>query len=214
MTPILYSFRRCPYAIRARLAIASSGQEVKLREILLRDKPAAFLAASPSATVPCLVTETEVIDESLDVMKWALNQSDPEDLLSMPDEGHALIDRCDGPFKQALDRTKYASRHPDHDPEIERAKAMGILSDLTPRLDRHRFLFGPKASLADLAVLPFLRQFAMIDKARFDHDAPDQVRIWLDNFLESQRLADVMQKFPVWSEGDEPLRFPVGRTTP
>ncbi|MBU2487130.1 MAG: glutathione S-transferase N-terminal domain-containing protein, partial [Alphaproteobacteria bacterium] len=112
MKPVLYSFRRCPYAMRARLAVASAGVEVELREILLRDKPAAFLAASPSATVPCLVTDSGVIDESLDVMLWALTQNDPEGWLQMPEAGHDWITRADGPFKQALDRTKYANRYP------------------------------------------------------------------------------------------------------
>ena len=113
--PILYSFRRCPYAIRARLALLVSEQRVELREVVLRDKPKEFLDVSPSATVPCLVEESSSIDESLDVMKWALHRSDPDAWLDMPDTGWDWITRCDGPFKHALDRTKYASRYPDQD---------------------------------------------------------------------------------------------------
>ncbi len=124
MTPILYSFRRCPYAIRARLALASAGVRVELREVVLRDKPQAFLDASPSATVPCLVVAGQVVDESLDIMLWALRQADPEGLLTDP--AFDLIARFDGPFKQALDRTKYAVRHPDSDPEQTRAQAMAL----------------------------------------------------------------------------------------
>ncbi|UWP98233.1 glutathione S-transferase [Aliiroseovarius crassostreae] len=208
MRPVLYSFRRCPYAIRARLAIASAGTQVELREILLREKPPAFLAKSPSATVPCLVTEDGVIDESLDIMKWALDQSDPEGLLQMPQEGHALIARFDGPFKKALDHTKYAVRHPDRDPEAERTRAMEIIGELTESLEKNTWLFGATPSLADFAILPFLRQFAMIDKPRFDREADASTREWLDSFINSQRLLNVMTKYTLWKEGDPVLLFP------
>lgn len=207
MTPILYSFRRCPYAIRARLAIASSGVQVELREILLRDKPPAFLEASPSATVPCLVLEDRVLDESFDIMRWALEQSDPEDLLQMPDAGFDLIQMFDGPFKRALDLTKYAVRHPDSDPEITRAEAMEILGGLEDQL-AEGWLYGPLPTLADLAILPFLRQFANIDKSRFDSEVTPHVSAWLETFLASDRLAFVMKKNPVWADGDAPLLFP------
>ena len=110
MIPILYSFRRCPYAIRARLSLAVSGQRVEIREVLLRDKAPEFLAASPSATVPCLDFGDHVLDESLEVMAWALGQQDPDGWLDMPAEGHSLIAEADGPFKDALDRTKYHTR--------------------------------------------------------------------------------------------------------
>ncbi|WP_424941320.1 glutathione S-transferase [Aliiroseovarius sp. S253] len=207
MMPILYSFRRCPYAIRARLAIASAGVQVELREILLRDKPAAFLDASPSATVPCLVANDQKIDESLDVMKWALAQSDPEDLLRMPDAGHNLIETFDGPFKNALDLTKYAVRHPDSDPDLTRAEAMNILGGLEAQLSEG-WLFGAHPTLADLATLPFVRQFANINKPRFDSEVTPNVSAWLETFLASERLNFVMTKNPVWSDGDTPLLFP------
>jgi glutathione S-transferase len=203
MTPLLYSFRRCPYAIRARLALHVSGQRVEIREVLLRDKAPAFLAASPSATVPCLVTAEETLDESLDVMTWALRQHDPEAWLEMPSEGHDLIAQADGPFKQALDRTKYHTRY-GSDPEAERAKAMAFLRSLTPR----PFLFGAKPSLADMALLPFVRQFAFIDKPRFDAEAPKDLSDWLETFLASDRFNAVMPKLPVWQEGDAPRHFP------
>jgi glutathione S-transferase len=207
MRPILYSFRRCPYAIRARLAIASSGVQVELREILLRDKPAAFLGASPSATVPCLVFNSGVLDESIDIMQWALGQSDPEGLLSMPQGGFDLIQMFDGPFKRALDLTKYAVRHPDSDPEITRAKAMEMLGGLEDQL-ADGWLYGPQPTLADLATLPFVRQFAMIDKTRFDGEVKPHVSAGLETFLASDRLAFVMKKNPVWADGDAPLMFP------
>ncbi|SMR82461.1 Glutathione S-transferase [Aliiroseovarius halocynthiae] len=207
MKPILYSFRRCPYAIRARLAIASAGVPVELREILLRDKPAAFLDASPSATVPCLVSNSGVLDESLDVMTWALGQSDPEDLLNMPDAGHDLIQMFDGPFKRALDLTKYAVRHPDSDPDVTRADAMKMLATLEDQL-ADGWLFGARPTLADLAALPFVRQFANIDKPRFDTEATRHVSAWLETFLASDRLNFVMRKYAVWAEGDAPVTFP------
>lgn len=207
MTAILYSFRRCPYAIRARLAIASAGVQVELREILLRDKPPAFLKASPSATVPCLVLEDHVLDESFDIMRWALEQSDPEGLLQMPDDGFELIQMFDGPFKRALDLTKYAVRHPDSDPEITRADAMTMLTGLEDQLSEG-WLFGPRPSLADLATLPFLRQFANIDKPRFNSEVTPNVSAWLETFLASERLSFVMKKHPVWTDKDAPLHFP------
>lgn len=205
MNPILYSFRRCPYAIRARLALASSGVQVELREVVLRNKPQAFLEVSPSATVPCLVAGDQVLDESFDIMEWALNQADPEGLLAR--SGHDLIAQFDGPFKQALDLTKYAVRHPDSDPEVTRGQAMQMLATTEDQL-ASGWLFGPHPGLADLAILPFVRQFAMIDKARFDREATPRVSAWLDGFLTSERLANVMQKRPAWALGDAPTRFP------
>ncbi|MEH6725182.1 MAG: glutathione S-transferase N-terminal domain-containing protein, partial [Hyphomicrobiales bacterium] len=146
--PILYSFRRCPYAMRARLAIASAGFKVELREILLKDKAPEFITASPKATVPVLVLpDGRIIEESLDVMLHVLGQSDPENLLT-PTTGSlaemlALIADNDGPFKSALDRYKYANRYEGADPITERNKAARFLQQLDDRLTSHNgFLFG------------------------------------------------------------------------
>ena len=206
-TPILYSFRRCPYAIRARLAIASAGVRVSLREVVLRDKPAEFLAASPTGTVPCLVTEAGAIDESRDIMIWALSQNDPEGWLDMPENGIALIEACEGPFKRALDRTKYHTRYEDADPEVERAKANAWLCDLNAQLAGNDFLYGA-ATLADYAILPFVRQFAFIDKARFDGEDWPHLSRWLEAFLASDRFAAVMPKYEQWRAGNESVSFP------
>lgn len=203
---ILYSFRRCPYAMRARLAIASSGLAPEHREIVLRDKAPEFLKASPKGTVPVVVSDGTVIEESLVVMKWALGQSDPENLLAMPDTGHALIEQNDTSFKRALDRTKYSSRV-DSDPEVERANAQPFLETLAQQLGENDYLFGARASLADLAILPFIRQFAHIDRGRFDLDAPGAVKHWLDRFLHSDRFTSIMQKYPKWQAGDKPILF-------
>ncbi|MGH1331392.1 MAG: glutathione S-transferase [Paracoccaceae bacterium] len=205
MPPVLYSFRRCPYAMRARLALASAGVEVALREIVLRDKAAAFLATSPSATVPCLAYEGGVIDESLDVMKWALAQSDPEGWLDMPAAGWDWIARCDGPFKEALDRTKYAVRYPDENALEQRDLAAVFLSDLEAQMGAWIFA---RASLADYAILPFVRQFANVDRAWFDAQPWPNVQAWLARFLASARFEGIMQKYTKWEEGDAPLYFP------
>lgn len=202
--PILWSFRRCPYAMRARMAVLSAGLEVELREILLRDKPQAFLRASPSATVPNLQAGDLVLDESLDIMLWALGQSDPHGLLNMPEAGRALIAQNDGPFKAALDHTKYATRYPDLDPQSERAKASEFIQLLNTRLTERAFLMGDKPTLADIAIFPFVRQFANIDRAWFEAQPWPQVLLWLDGFLQSADFQTAMEKAPVWEEGARP----------
>lgn len=207
-TPILYSFRRCPYAIRARLAIASAGIVVELREVLLRDKALEFLEASPSATVPCLKSGDLVIDESFDIMLWALEQNDPENLLNMPPEGKILIDTTDGPFKTTLDRYKYHIRYENCDRDAERSKASTHLGDLNARLAGQDWLFGNRPSLADLAILPFIRQFAFTDKAWFDAQGWPNLQRALETFLTSQRFTSVMTKYPKWQTEDASTFFP------
>lgn len=208
--PILWSFRRCPYAMRARLAIASAGVSVELREIVLRDKPAAFLATSHSGTVPCLDTGKEVIDESLDIMLWALRHADPEGLLAMPEAGFDLIATSDGPFKAALDRYKYAVRFDDVDIGAEQEKAALFLRKLEDRLVGQSWLFGARPSLADLAILPFVRQFAHVDLPWFEAQEWTGVAGWLDRFKTSERFASIMRKCPAWKAGDKPVAFPEG----
>lgn len=205
--PILWSFRRCPYAMRTRLAIRASGTQVELREILLRDKPESFLATSPKGTVPVLDTGNAVIAESRDIMLWALGRKDPEGWLDMPAEGHSLIDQCDGPFKQALDHTKYAVRYPDLDPVKERENAMVFLRDLNDRLTGTPFLTGTHRRLADMAILPFVRQFANIDRAWFDAQGLGPLCRWLDHFLQSDGFTAVMVKYPPWQAGQDRVLF-------
>lgn len=206
MKPILYSFRRCPYAMRARLAVAAAGVGVELREILLKDKPEAFLAVSESGTVPSLVTADGVIDESFDIMLWALKQNDPQRWLTMPDEGFDWITRADGPFKQALDRTKYETRYRDSDPSQQRDIAAGFLSDLDAQITH--WMYDDHPTLADYAILPFVRQFAFIDKAWFDAQAWPNLQGWLERFLTSKGFEAMMLKYPPWKEGDAPVSFP------
>jgi glutathione S-transferase len=205
MAPILYSFRRCPYAMRARLAVASAGVQVELREVVLREKPATFLDASESSTVPCLVTDQGAIDESLDIMKWALAAHDPDQWLDMPEAGWALIADADGPFKNALDRTKYATRYPDEDADEHRVIAAAFLARLDGMISEWLF---DRPSIADFAILPFVRQFAFIDKPWFDAQPWPNLHGWLAKFLVSGAFEDIMQKYPQWGDGDKVTYFP------
>jgi len=211
--PVLYSFRRCPYAMRARLALAVSGQACELREVVLRNKPAALLQASPKGTVPVLVlTDGQVLDQSLDIMCWALARNDPAAWLT-PSHGTvndmlALIAECDGPFKQALDRTKYPSRYPGVDPAVSRAEAMQWLQRLEARLQSQPFLVGDHTALADMAIAPFVRQFAAIDVDWWQAQPWPQVQQWLAQWQNGALLASVMEKLPPWVEGTAGVVFP------
>ncbi len=187
---LLYSFRRCPYAMRARMALAASGLEVRIREILLRDKPPEMLAASPKGTVPVLVrTDGSVLDESRDIMHWALAQNDPEGWLRADEtETARLIQQNDGPFKHALDRYKYPERHKT-DGAAHRASAMDILSNLAARLEaKGGQLLGPAPTLADIATFPFVRQFAATDVAFWQAHAPASLQAWLGGHVSSARF--------------------------
>ena len=205
-TPILWSFRRCPYAMRARLAIKASGAQVELREILLRDKPAAMLEASPKGTVPVLETETGVVDESFDVMRWALSQSDPQSWLKMPDAGFDLIAEADGPFKSALDRYKYHVRHVDGTREAAQSEGAAFLWKLDGMLADQEWLYGSQ-SLADMAILPFVRQFANTDRAWFDAQDWENLLRWLNAFTASDAFVAVMGKYTPWQSGEDGVPF-------
>lgn len=195
-TPVLYSFRRCPYAMRARLALAVSGVRYELREVKLSDKPAAMLALSPKATVPVLhLADGRVIDESLNIMRWALAAHDPEAWLSRDDP--ALIAANDGGFKHDLDRYKYPERH-GSDARAHRESGLTFLAVLERRLAVERHLCGAQRGLADAAILPFVRQFAGVDPAWFAHQPLAGVQTWLAGHLESDLFAAIMTLRPRW----------------
>jgi glutathione S-transferase len=203
--PILYSFRRCPYAIRARLALLVSGQTVELREVVLRDKPEALRNASPKATVPVLVLpDGQVIDQSLDIMLWALGRSDPENWMAAHDA--ALIAVNDGPFKHHLDRSKYPERH-GGDAATHHMAAIDLLHKLEERLGRTTQLCGATRGLTDMAIFPFVRQFAAIDPGWFAVQSLPHVRRWLDHHLASSLFAEAMLRVAPWQDGDEPTTF-------
>ena len=215
-TPVLYSFRRCPYAMRARLAIRVAGFQCELREIVLRDKAPELLAVSPKATVPVLVLpDDNVLEESLEIMAHVLGKNDPDNWL--PKEGNRqavmeLIAENDGPFKSHLDRTKYANRFAAKGEQVdvigERAGAMSFIGKLDQLLSEQAFLGGNEANLADMAILPFVRQFAHIDIEWFRAQPIDHVIRWLDAFLASGAFNSIMSKYDKWQAGQPPVRFP------
>lgn len=211
--PVLYSFRRCPFAMRARLAIAASGQICELREVLLRNKPAALLKASPKATVPVLVdVDGQVIDQSLDIMLWALRRNDPGAWLAPTlcdlEDMLALVAECDGEFKTHLDRYKYPQRYDEPNADEHRGRAADWLGRLDVRLKGSSFLFGTHAALADMAIAPFVRQFAHVDSAWFQAQPWPNLHAWLDAWLASELFARVMQKYPPWQPETAGIRFP------
>lgn len=211
--PVLYSFRRCPYAMRARLALLASGTRVQLREVVLKDKPAALLEASPKGTVPVMVLAGgEVIDQSLNIMLKVLRDHDPSQWLPA-DEGtleHSLnlITRCDGGFKQDLDRYKYPHRFHLPDGLANRAQGASFLIALNEMLSVQDFLHGPHWGLADAAIAPFVRQFAHTDTDWFSAQPWVALQHWLQAFEASDTFARCMLKVPAWKEGDEVIWFP------
>lgn len=192
--PILYSFRRCPYAMRARLAVRISGLAVDRVEVKLRDKPPAMLAASPKGTVPVLVLpDGLVIDESLDIMRHALAFADPEDWLAREDA--AVISVNDGTFKHHLDRYKYPERH-GSDPFTHRAAGLDWLRALNDRLAAQANIGGEGRGLTDMAVMPFVRQFAAVDRDWFDAQDIPHLQRWLATHMSSPLFVAVMERAP------------------
>ncbi|XZG70130.1 glutathione S-transferase [Chitinibacteraceae bacterium HSL-7] len=197
MVNTLYTFRRCPYAIRARLAIVVAGVKLDQVEVDLKAKPDGMLRASPKGTVPVLVcADGCVIDQSMDIMRWALSQHDPEQWLGIALAASVeLIEANDTAFKPLLDRYKYAERHPEHSREEHRAFAMDWLSNLEARLTAQPYLLGNSATLADAALMPFVRQFAGVEPAWFAGcNELAQVRRWLNQWLGSDWMQQVMAK--------------------
>lgn len=216
--PILYSFRRCPYAIRARLALCQAGVPVQLREVDLRHKPAALLAVSPAATVPVLDGGPgAVLVHSLDIMRWALRQHDPDHWLTRGDAAlnQQLVDTNDRDFKQALDRYKYANRHPDRTQAEYREEAVAcLIAPLEAALTGQDYLGGELAGWADAAIFPFVRQFAGVDPAWWQTAPWPATRRWLERWQQGRLFADCMHKYAVWEPSASPVRFPPGFSAP
>ena len=193
---LLYSYRRCPYAMRARMALSYAGIAYQLHDISLKDKPAGLLAVSPKGTVPVLVLpDGRVLEQSLDIMHWALQQHDPSRWLDIDrDNSQALISENDGAFKQALDKYKYASRFPEQSAASYRSQAEVFLQKLEQALQDQPFLSGAHLSLTDVAIFPFLRQFAAVDANWFAQAAYPKLKAWLQARLESSLFLVVMAK--------------------
>jgi glutathione S-transferase len=202
----LYSYRRCPYAMRARMALRYSSISVEIREISLRDKPATMLQASPKGTVPVLVLPNgAVLEESIDIMRWALQQQDSEDWQRLKQPAlQAVIDKLisenDGTFKRMLDRYKYPDRFAEQSQAEYRAQGEVFLQLLEDRLNSETFLLGDSLSLADVAIFPFIRQFAAVDPAWFELSPYPKLRVWLATLVASDLFTSVMEKYPTWRE--------------
>jgi glutathione S-transferase len=193
--------------MRARLAIISSEVQVVIREVSLKNKPEELLRISPQFTVPCLETPTKTISESMDIMFWALQKNDPEFLLDMPKDGQNIISYNDNQFKKTLDRTKYQTKLINVDIAKERKVASEFLNQLDNLLTK-TFLFGDKKTLADIAILPFIRQYAFIDRAWFKEQNWTNVINWLDRFLTSPSFVAIQTKYPIWVQNQDPVIFP------
>lgn len=207
--PVLYSFRRCPYAIRARMALAVAGITVELREVVLRDKPEEMIAVSAKGTVPVLaLPDGTVIDESLDVMYWALRQRDPNGWLDHTDDAAHWLARCDDEFKYWLDRYKYADRHPEQTKDFYQSQALLFVDELEQALAETPYLLGERAGIADVGVFPFIRQFAGVDPDWWADAAYPATRLWLDTWLNSPLFTGVMKKYPPWTSDTTGPVFP------
>lgn len=211
----LYSFRRCPYAMRARLGILFAELQVELREIVLKNKPAPMLEISPKGTVPVLElinpdgSQQQVIEESREILEWALEQHDPQGLLNTDlASAKALIDQNDNKFKLWLDRYKYADRYPELTQQDYRQKGEVFLQSLETLLTKNKYLLGDTISLADIGIMPFVRQFAHVDRDVFYSLPYPYLQAWLKDWLDHPKFQQVMVKFQPWQAGDEQVVFP------
>lgn len=208
--PILYSFRRCPYAIRARMTLVYSRMQCEIREIVLRDKPQSMLDISPKGTVPVLfLSDKKIFEESLDIITWALNDNDPDDWLCQSQKNkqvqiEKLIKKNDEEFKIYLDRYKYPNRYDTtKSAEYYREQAEEFVQQLEDKLKKNRYLFGDKLSLADIAIFPFIRQFINVDKQWFHSSVYQAVLCWKNKLEESELFIQAMKKYPVWQRNLE-----------
>lgn len=215
--PILYSLQNCPYAIRARLALLLSEQTVQIRAVVMKNKPDEMLAISPKGTVPILLLEeageTQVIDESLDIMLWALGRNDPNGVL-YPQQASALpqmlelIEEYDNEFKPRLEKYKHAKRFHEPSQEYDRRQCEPFVQRLEQRLQQHEFLMGPSAGLLDYALLPFIRQFARVSRQLYSQGPYANLQRWLSYHLQSRLFSKAMTKYPLWLDQREVCLFP------
>ncbi|WP_282609930.1 glutathione S-transferase [Pelagibius sp. Alg239-R121] len=212
--PILYSFRRCPYAMRARMALVIANIECELREVVLRDKPVSMLEVSPKGTVPVmLLPDGEVLEESMDIIHWAMERANirrwswPLQDPTTRAPAYGLIEENDGPFKFALDRYKYAGRYPEQDASVYRSLTEPFLDKLELRLTHSPYLFGNDPSLVDIAIFPFIRQFARVDMEWFESTSYSELRRWLSELETGSLFNSIMRKHDAWHSGDSVTYF-------
>jgi len=205
--PILYSFKRCPYAMRARLALKLANIQCELREVRLNNKPKHMLEVSPKGTVPILILEDKVIDESIDIINWVLDQNNifegnisSEQIITT----EAIIDTFDNKFKYHLDRYKYSNRYENVDKKFHQKKCFDILIDVEKLISNENWFFGNELNKLDISILPFLRQFRIADPDWFDSlkEIP-KIQKLLYNFLESNYLKQIMVNYKTWDESSE-----------
>lgn len=203
--PILYSFRRCPWAMRARIAMHYAGVQCEIREVKLREKPAAFLAIAPKATVPTLVLpDGKIIDESMDIIDFALKHHDPDNWGDANmSEVDCLVSIAEGDFVKAVQRYKYHERFSEQSVEENRKLCEELLiTDLEQRLGKHKFLLANKPSIADVAIFPLIRQFAAVDDTWFQTTPYSNTRVWLNSWMQSPHYIGAMKKYAPWKEGN------------
>lgn len=204
--PILYSFRRCPYAMRARIAMILNQKSCYLREVELKNKPQHMCDISPKATVPVLsLADGHVIEESLDIIYWAFGTTADQ----QPRLIQKLITECDQTFKYHLDRYKYPNRYPGVDPGYHQYQGELFLASLEKHLSNAPYLSGDQRSIADIAIFPFVRQFANTDIDWFEDLAFGRMQEWLERHLQWDIFQQAMVKLPPWQESDGPgVLFP------
>jgi len=219
--PYLYSLQHCPYAMRARLGLLLAEQAIMVRAINLKDKPPEMLAVSEKGTVPVLVVpakyqhdidDQQVIDESLDIMLWGLRNNDPQDLLyaGKPDalpSMLALIQSAETEFVETLEKYKHASRYHDFSQLYYRSQCEVFIAELECALGKHDYLFGATPSLVDYALLPFIRQFAKVDRKWYLQTPYPKVRAWLNHQLQQALFTRAMAKFPLWNDSKQMYRL-------
>ena len=210
--PILYSFIRCPYAMRARMALKLTNIKCEIREVRLNNKPKQMIDKSPKGTVPVLVLEKKVIDESNDIIEWALSSNNIFDGNIDHDQidlTNNLIELFDSKFKYNLDRYKYATRYENIDIDKHKKECLEILINLENLISNEGWILGSKINKLDISILPFIRQFRIADIEWFDKQNKIKgVQKILFNFLDSNLFKEVMYKYDVWEENAEPQFFP------
>jgi len=211
--PILYSFKRCPYAMRARMAIKLANIRCEIREIRLNNKPEHMLEASPKGTVPVLILEDKIIDESIEIIEWVLDQDNVfEGNLNQNEVvlSEKLISIFDEKFKYHLDRYKYAARYNNVNSDKNRSQCMEILIELNQIISNKKWIFGESINKLDISILPFIRQFRIANPEWFDMQVSiHSVKRVLNNFLESELLNEIMINYDEWKEGSKPEYFPI-----